>query len=482
MGCNMKKLLSYLILVPLIGCTSNKENNDSGSSGAVNNTITSLSITSISPSTTFLEGSKTVTISGTGFEAGISVTIDGVACTSVNVSSGSSLTCINPMHAAGAVDVVLTRSSDSTTATLTGGLTYSSTAFSSVDYVSGAPVTFGSSNGAGTSAKFYQPTDIVENNGVLYVSDTKNNLIRQINISTGVVSDLAGVRGSAGHADGLGNVATFSGPTGLAISAGYLYVAETTNCDIRRIDLSTTQVTTWAGTAGHCLGDGINTLVPATNGTQGSAIGFSAPWGLQTDGTYLYVNDSASATIQQINMSTVTTQVIIGSGSCATADGSGTSAGLCAPIGLALSGTNLFIGDPYYYKVRKADLSANPPAVTTFAGTNNSTGSTDAVGTSAKFGRIGDMVSDGTYIYLADSSNDTIRRIEIATQNVTTIVGTAGAGGYLNATGNTAKLSRPSGLALSGGNLYISDAGNNAIRVYNISTGSVTTLAGYGGN
>lgn len=441
--------------------------------------LRALTVLNVNPSTTFLEGGKTLTITGSGFVSGLSVSIGGAACTSVAVQSATQLTCVNPAHTVGVVNIQLDRY-DAATATLTNGFTYSSTLFTTANLVSGILSTKGSSNGVGSAARFYHPTDLVESNGILYVSDTKNNLIRQINLATGLVSDLAGVRGVKGTTDGLGNVAKFNGPTGMAISGNYLYVSDTDNCSIRRIDLTTTQVTTWAGTSGSCL--------DSANGSVGNNIKFVHPWGLASDGTYLYVVDSQDAylslaanLIRKIDFATVTVTTIAGDGSCGGANGNGTAAQFCAPVGIAISGTNLFIGDMYYYKVRKIDMSVSPAAVTLFAGMNNATGSANGIGNVARFSRMGDIVSDGTYLYIADSGNNTIRKAEISTRNVTTVVGTAGTSGFLDGIGTAAKLYRPGGMALVGTKLYFTDMGNDAIRTYDTVTGAVSAYAGYGG-
>lgn len=438
--------------------------------------LRALTITSISPATTFLEGGKTVTITGTGFYSTMTVSIGGSSCSSVSISSLTQLTCVNPMHSAGAVNVVLNRF-DTASATLSSGFTYSSTLFTNMVTVNGA-ATHGASNGTGTAARFYHPMDIVANGTTLYVSDTQNNLIRQIDTITGAVTDVAGVRGYAGNTDGAGSSAKFNGPTGLAINGNYLYVSNTDSCTIRRIDLTTNVVSTWAGQANTCLS--------STDGTSGTGITFSHPWGLTADSNYLYVVDSIRGDtndgnlIRKIDFATATITTLAGNGSCNVTNGSGTSAQFCAPVAIAQVGTNLYIGDTYYYVLRKLDISGSPAVASTFAGTFNSGGSTDGVGTAAKFSRIGDIVSDGTSLYIANAGG-TIRKVDIATATVSTVVGTAGSSGYVNGIGTAARLKKPTGMAIIGNTIYFADSGNNAIRIYDIPSGIITTLAGFGG-
>ena len=93
----------------------------------------------------------------------------------------------------------------------------------------------GSANGTGTSASFYSPFGITTDGTNLYVGDTKNHLIRQIVISTGVVTTVAGT-GSQGSAHGTGTSASFYRPTGITTDGTNLYVADYVNNLIRKIE------------------------------------------------------------------------------------------------------------------------------------------------------------------------------------------------------------------------------------------------------
>ena len=93
----------------------------------------------------------------------------------------------------------------------------------------------GSANGTGTSASFNNPTGITTDGTNLYVGDRDNHLIRKIVISTGVVTTVAGT-GSSGSANGTGTSASFSAPYGIAIDGTNLYVGDTDNNLIRQIE------------------------------------------------------------------------------------------------------------------------------------------------------------------------------------------------------------------------------------------------------
>ena len=130
---------------------------------------------------------------------------------------------------------------------------------------SGACGSANSSDGTGATARFYYPRGISYSapsgayaQGRLFVADTYNNTIRQIDVATGVVSTLAGQAGSAGSTDGTGTAARFNTPRDISYSApsgvytqGRLFVADRDNHTIRQIDIATGAVTTVLGQAGQ---------------------------------------------------------------------------------------------------------------------------------------------------------------------------------------------------------------------------------------
>ena len=149
----------------------------------------------------------------------------------------------------------------------------------------------GSADGTGTSASFYSPQGITTDGTNLYVTN-RNNLIRQIVISTVVVTTVAGT-GSSGSANGTGTSASFGEPRGITTDGTNLYVATNNNL-IRQIVISTGVVTTVAGTGSAGTADGT-----------GTSASFTRPKGITTDGTNLYVaDDDQSGLVRQIVIST----------------------------------------------------------------------------------------------------------------------------------------------------------------------------------
>jgi hypothetical protein len=113
----------------------------------------------------------------------------------------------------------------------------------------GSPGNAGTADGTGPAARFNTPTGIAINaQGFVFVADTVNNTIRRIT-PAGEVTTLAGLAGVAGSSDGIGNQATFNGPTGLAAAYSGVYVADTGNSTIRSVTFDGT-VSTYAGLAG----------------------------------------------------------------------------------------------------------------------------------------------------------------------------------------------------------------------------------------
>jgi len=289
------------------------------------------------------------------------------------------------------------------------------TGTASLTTLAGSSGNTGSTDSTGTSAKFFGLDGVVsDTSGNFFVSDRYNQAIRKITspTSTATVSTFAGVVGTSGTSNGTTTAAYFNYPRGIAIdSSDNIYVADTNSSTIRKITTAgvVTTLAGYAGTTGY------------TNGTS-SAANFNYPNALATDGTYVFVADTANNQIRKIVIST--------------------------------------------------------GVVTTLAG--NATGSygyTNATSTSAYFnGPIG-IATDGTNLYVSDYYNHSIRQIVISTGVVTTLAGnTSGNSGYVNATGTSAYFSYPLGIAYYSGNLYVTDQSGTHIRIVSTSTGATTTL------
>ena len=193
------------------------------------------------------------------------------------------------------------------------------TAAGGVSTLAGSGVA-GSANGTGAAASFRFPQGVATDGTNVYVADTYNHAIRQIVISTGAVTTLAGTVGTSGLANGTGVAATFNNPLGLAVSGLDLYVVDTGNHSIRKIVISSGVVTTFAGTAGtNGFADGTGVLAT-----------FKNPGAIAADGTTtLYVADTANHTIRKIVIAgggVVTTLAGTGNGTGGSTDSTGAAA------------------------------------------------------------------------------------------------------------------------------------------------------------
>lgn len=287
---------------------------------------------------------------------------------------------------------------------------------------------------------------------------------------TGSVSVLAGQASQLGTTDGTGSAARFNAPSCITTDGTNLYVADTGNNAIRKVVIATGAVTTLAGT----VGIGAAQTSGSTDGT-GSAAKFNAPFAITTDGTNLYVADTNNNTIRKVVIATRAVTTLAGSaGIPGSTDGIGSAGLFNSPSGITTDGTNLYVSDTGNRTIRKVVIATG--AVTTLAGSAGTPGSTDGVGSTALFGTVFGIASDGTNLFVADTDNNTIRKIVIATGSVTTLAGSAGQIGKTDGTGTTARFNSPVGITTDGICLYIADSRSDSIRKLIIATGSVTTL------
>jgi len=213
-----------------------------------------------------------------------------------------------------------------------------------VTTLAGTAGVFGSTDGTGGAASFYDPVGITSGGQNLYVTDYINHTIRKIVIATGVVTTLAGTAGVYGSTDGTGAAASFYYPTGITSDGTNLYVTDNLNHTIRRIVIATGVVTTLAGTTGvHGSADGT-----------GVAASFYHPNGITSDGTNLYVADQFNSTIRKIMIATGVVTTLAGTaGVWGSTDGTGTAASFNGPIGITSVGPDLYVTDHGSHTIRK---------------------------------------------------------------------------------------------------------------------------------
>jgi hypothetical protein len=312
---------------------------------------------------------------------------------------------------------------------------------------------------------FPHPTCIVADPaGNLYIGDSATQTVQQVN-STSQVALLAGMANTAGSTDGSGSTARFNKPGGIAVAGdGTITLADTANGTIRRITASGLVTTLAGSTTNRGNNDGV-----------GSSATFSSPRGLALSpaGT-VFVADAMNHTIRRIALNAVVDTFAGTAGVMGAADGTGSAGRFNFPTGVALDPAGvLYVVDTTNNTIRRITPSG---VVTTLAGLAGVSGLDDGSGPDALFNHPGGLAVDvAGYIYVADTGNSAIRRITPA-GTVTTIAGLPGIAGLQDGHGPAAYFNQPQAItAGSGGNLYVADTGNGAIRRIT-PAGEVTTL------
>ena len=304
-------------------------------------------------------------------------------------------------------------------------------------------------DGIGAAAGFGFLFGIAQSGDTLYVTDFTEQSIRTVHTTTARVGTIVtGGVGTGGHADGPGTSARFNYPSGIAAAAGStLYVADFRNHRIREVRAGADAAATRVSTlaGGNMSGD--------ADGAGTTAARFDGPRDAALSGNTLYVADQNNHRIREIDLASPnkTVSTLAGSGSPGGTDGAGTVARFNNPRGLALSGDTLYVADYSNHSIRAIDLTNK--TVSTIAG-SGTPGHANGVGTAAQFdGPTGIAVSGGT-LYVADTDNHRIRAIDIASRTVRDIAGD-GTAGSTNGIGTAARLNRPTHIVVSGSTLYV---------------------------
>ncbi|MBB5315636.1 NHL domain-containing protein [Tunturibacter empetritectus] len=324
------------------------------------------------------------------------------------------------------------------------------------------------------------PSAIVfDSAGNLYFAETGNHVIRKVDTS-GNLTTIAGT-GTQGFSGDTGPAtsATLDSPQGLALdAANNLYLADTHNHRIRRINLATGLITTIAGSIPGFSGDGAPALSAQLNLPTGLAIDASGN---------LYLADTGNHRIRKITSTTGLITTIAGTGTQGySGDGApALSAAIDSPTGIGIDASNnLYLADTHNHSIRK--ITSSTGLITTIAGTglpgfSGDTAPASAATLALPHGLTADAAGN---LYLADTANHRIRRIDATTGLITTVVGD-GTQAFAGDNGppTAASLDSPTATSLSpASSLTLSDTGNQRIRqVETQPAGSIiTTIAGLG--
>lgn len=299
----------------------------------------------------------------------------------------------------------------------------------------------------------------------LFIADSNNNRIVIADLD-GNVLDIAG-SGALGKADGDFNVATFHHPQGMALDGNILYVADTENHLLRRLDLQARTVTTIAGTGAQAR----RANVPGT----GTEVALNSPWDLALIGTQLFIAMAGPHQVWVMNLETAYLEPYAGSGREDIIDAPRLQAAMAQPSGITTDGTLLYVADSETSAIRAVSLGINGRVQTIVGAGLFEFGDIDGVGKEqVRLQHPLGVTYHDNILYVADTYNHKIKKIDPATATTTTYLG-SGKPGCRD--GHEPEFYEPGGLSLAAGKLYIADTNNHAMRVADLATGEVSTLA-----
>lgn len=344
---------------------------------------------------------------------------------------------------------------------------------------------FSGDGGPAAEASFSSPIGIsAAPNGTIFIADSKNHRIRRVSAATGIITTVTGT-GTAGFSgdNGPATQASLSSPQGVLYHDGDLWIADTNNHVVRKVDGDTGVITTVAGSG-----------IPGFSGDQGPATSarllFPTRVAIDSSGN-LAIADTGNFRIRRVDARTGIISTLAGNGENGFSgeDGIPTSAALSLPLGLAFNAAaDLFIADAGNHRVRRVIAARNVSGATNVIVTVAGDGEPPTEGdggpaTEASLSHpAGTVVDSAGNLLIADSGHHRVRRVDAQSQIITSIVGTDERGfsqDGVSAAGTL--LNVPSALALdTHGALLIADRENHRVRRVDLQTGLITTIAGNG--
>jgi thiol-disulfide isomerase/thioredoxin/outer membrane protein assembly factor BamB len=303
----------------------------------------------------------------------------------------------------------------------------------------------------------------------LFITDSNHNRLVVTSLD-GKLQDVIG-SGTPGAADGDYKSASFFRPQGTALVGDKLYVADTENHLLRVVDLKAKKVTTLAGTGeqAHFRANGGPLRKTALN----------SPWALShVDGT-LYIAMAGPHQLWSHELDSDTISVFAGSGREDILNGPHSESAFAQPSGISSDGKFLYVADSEGSSIRKVPI-ASKGEVTTVAGTSDlpsgqslfAFGDIDGVGKEARFQHPLDVLYHDGSLFVADSYNHKIKKIDAKKRDVKTFLGNGKAGTELS----PAQLSEPAGLSIAKGKLFVADTNNHRICVVDLKSGEMSEL------
>lgn len=267
----------------------------------------------------------------------------------------------------------------------------------------------GLKDGGFGESEFNHPQGMALKGGMLWIADTENHALRQVDLAAKTVRTLAGTgrqNGGRGPA-GLGSETDLNSPWDLAAAEDRIYIAMAGSHQIWSYDLRSGRAKPFAGSGREQIQDG-----------QGPEASLAQPSGLATDGKRLYVADSEVSAIRGVSLETGSVETLIGKGlfEFGDRDGPFEKARLQHPLGVAWRDGKLFVADTYNHRVKIIDLKKKTSAA--FLGTGRP-GRED--GFKPSFNEPGGLSVAGGRLYIADTNNHLIRVADLKTGRVKTL-------------------------------------------------------------
>ena len=307
----------------------------------------------------------------------------------------------------------------------------------------------------------------------IFITDSDNNRILVLKVDeTGENAEVKEVIGNrkTGVKDGTYTEAEFNKPQGLAYYKGKLYVADTENHLIREINLETKQVKTIAGTGVQSKEWGF------INPGDALSTALNSPWDLIVIDGALYIAMAGPHQLWKMDLSTGQIGTYAGSGRENITDGNFKSCALAQPSGITTDGNKIYFADAESSSIRSADIGSKGKVKTIVGSGLFTFGDIDGTGSSVRLQHPLGIVfnnADGL-LYITDTYNNKIKTVNPVTKEVLTYSGT-GSKGSRNGTID-AQFNEPGGLVIMNGKIYVTDTNNNLVRVIDMNTKEVSTV------
>jgi DNA-binding beta-propeller fold protein YncE len=308
------------------------------------------------------------------------------------------------------------------------------------------------------------PGKVLATDKRLYIADSNHHRILVSRLDGGT-EDVLGC-GEPALRDGPAERAAFQQPQGMALAGNTLYVADTENHAIRAVDLASREVRTIAGTGTQA--------VEAGPGGDALTAPLSSPWDLALDGCRLYIAMAGTHQIWSLDVDAGKVRPLAGTGREGRKDGPLLQAWFAQSSGLAMVGRHLFVADSEVSAVRDIDLERG--TVSTVVGEDLFVfGDQDGEGNVVRLQHPLGITARGGLLYVADSYNNKIKRLDPGRRQVTTWLG-SGAAADRDGEALTAAFREPAGVCAGRDGLYIADTNNHRLAVADWETAAVRTL------